>query len=71
MKKAVEDCQRAGVNVKMITGDNVFTTKAIAIECEIVKPDQDMFFSGAVIERVQFRNYTARRKNGVRWTKYV
>ncbi|KAM1734984.1 hypothetical protein ACFX11_020383 [Malus domestica] len=58
VKKAVEDCQRAGVNVKMITGDNVFTAKAIATECGILKPDQDMFFSGAVIEGVQFRNYT-------------
>ncbi|XP_050127705.1 putative calcium-transporting ATPase 13, plasma membrane-type [Malus sylvestris] len=58
VKKAVEDCQRAGVNVKMITGDNVFTAKAIATECGILKPDQDMFFSSAVIEGVQFRNYT-------------
>ncbi|KAM1316708.1 hypothetical protein PS2_019830 [Malus domestica] len=58
VKKAVEDCQRAGVNVKMITGDNVFTAKAIATECGILKPDQDMFFSSAVIEGMQFRNYT-------------
>ncbi|BFG13972.1 hypothetical protein CerSpe_002460 [Prunus speciosa] len=57
VKKAVGDCQYAGVNVKMITGDNVFTAKAIATECGILKPDQDMF-SGAVVEGVQFRNYT-------------
>ncbi|KAM1316711.1 hypothetical protein PS2_019834 [Malus domestica] len=62
VKKAVEDCQRAGVNVKMITGDNVFTAKAIATECGILKPDQDMFFSSAVIEGVQFRNYTAEER---------
>uniref|UniRef100_A0A6N2N7R6 Cation-transporting P-type ATPase C-terminal domain-containing protein n=1 Tax=Salix viminalis TaxID=40686 RepID=A0A6N2N7R6_SALVM len=31
VKKAVDDCQRAGVNIKMITGDNVFTARAIAI----------------------------------------
>ncbi|KAM1392487.1 hypothetical protein ACFX2I_020058 [Malus domestica] len=62
VKKAVEDCQRAGVNVKMITGDNVFTAKAIATECGILKPDQDMFFNGAVIEGVQFRNYTAEER---------
>uniref|UniRef100_M1DIH0 P-type Ca(2+) transporter n=1 Tax=Solanum tuberosum TaxID=4113 RepID=M1DIH0_SOLTU len=30
VKKAVEACQSAGVNIKMITGDNVFTAKAIA-----------------------------------------
>ncbi|KAL6292087.1 hypothetical protein ACE6H2_000229 [Prunus campanulata] len=57
VKEAVGDCQYAGVNVKMITGDNVFTAKAIATECGILKPDQDMF-SGAVVEGVQFRNYT-------------
>ncbi|CAL8077879.1 unnamed protein product [Prunus armeniaca] len=56
LKEAVGDCQYAGVNVKMITGDNVFTAKAIATECGILKPDQDM--SGAVVEGVQFRNYT-------------
>ncbi|XP_050125802.1 putative calcium-transporting ATPase 13, plasma membrane-type [Malus sylvestris] len=62
VKKAVEDCQRAWVNVKMIIGDNVFIAKAIAIECGILKPDQDMFFNGAVIEGVQFRNCTAEER---------
>jgi len=57
VKKAVEDCQYAGVNVKMITGDNVFTAKAIATECGILRPGQDMV-SGAVVEGVEFRNYT-------------
>ncbi|KAF2313902.1 hypothetical protein GH714_020440 [Hevea brasiliensis] len=38
VKKAVEACQHAGVNIKMITGDNVFTARAIAIECGILKP---------------------------------
>ena len=37
-KKAVEDCQHAGVNVKMITGDNVFTATDIALEGGILKP---------------------------------
>ncbi|KAL1806489.1 hypothetical protein ACET3Z_029557 [Daucus carota] len=54
--KAVQDCQHAGVHVKMITGDNVFTAKAIATECGILKIDQDM--DGAVVEGVEFRNYT-------------
>ncbi|KAF3457728.1 hypothetical protein FNV43_RR02386 [Rhamnella rubrinervis] len=57
VKKAVEDCQYAGVKIKMITGDNVFTAKAIATECGILRPDdQDM--NGAVIEGVEFRNYS-------------
>ncbi|KAK0608053.1 hypothetical protein LWI29_024821 [Acer saccharum] len=56
-KKAVEDCQHAGVNVKMITGDNVFTARAIATECGILRPNQDLS-SGAVVEGEEFRNYT-------------
>jgi Ca2+-transporting ATPase len=57
VKKAVDDCQRAGVNVKMITGDNVFTARAIAIECGILKPGAENI-SGAVVEGEEFRNYT-------------
>ncbi|PIN22072.1 Calcium transporting ATPase [Handroanthus impetiginosus] len=37
VKKAVEDCQYAGVNVKMITGDNIFTAKAIATEFDRIR----------------------------------
>lgn len=57
VKKAVEDCQYAGVNIKMITGDNVFTAKAIATECGILEPGQDTS-TGAVVEGEEFRNYT-------------
>ncbi|GKU86487.1 hypothetical protein SLEP1_g1004 [Rubroshorea leprosula] len=32
---AVHACKLAGVRIKMITGDNVFTAKAIATECGI------------------------------------
>ncbi|KAK7316248.1 hypothetical protein VNO77_35129 [Canavalia gladiata] len=56
VKTAVESCQLAGVNVKMITGDNIFTAKAIATECGILRPNQDTV--GAVIEGEEFRNYT-------------
>lgn len=61
VKKAVEDCQFAGVKVKMITGDNIFTAKAIAVECGILLPNQDIT-SGVVIEGVQFRNYTPEKR---------
>ncbi|XP_047334894.1 putative calcium-transporting ATPase 13, plasma membrane-type [Impatiens glandulifera] len=56
-KKAVEDCQMAGVNVKMITGDNLFTAIAIAIECGILRPDQHDLDT-QVVEGVTFRSYT-------------
>ncbi|XP_059293273.1 putative calcium-transporting ATPase 13, plasma membrane-type [Lycium ferocissimum] len=57
VKKAVEYCQNAGVNIKMITGDNVFTAKAIATECGILHPNQEVD-DGAVIEGEEFRNLT-------------
>uniref|UniRef100_A0A7N2LMZ4 Calcium-transporting ATPase n=1 Tax=Quercus lobata TaxID=97700 RepID=A0A7N2LMZ4_QUELO len=55
VRNAVEDCQYAGVNVKMITGDNVFTARAIATECGILRLGQDMV-NGVVIEGMEFRN---------------
>ncbi|RVW23027.1 putative calcium-transporting ATPase 13, plasma membrane-type [Vitis vinifera] len=57
VRKAVEDCQYAGVNVKMITGDNVFTARAIATECGILRPDQGID-NEAVVEGEVFRKYT-------------
>jgi len=56
-RTSVESCRAAGVNVKMITGDNVNTARAIAIECGILNPDGDLD-NEAVLEGVQFRNYS-------------
>jgi len=36
---AIAVCKAAGVRVRMITGDNLLTARAIAIECGIVNPD--------------------------------
>ncbi|KAK4596412.1 hypothetical protein RGQ29_014444 [Quercus rubra] len=54
---AVESCKATGVNVKMITGDNVHTAKAIAFECKILNPNEDLV-DEAVVEGEQFRNYS-------------
>lgn len=35
-KEAVKACRKAGVIVRMVTGDNILTAKAIAKECEIL-----------------------------------
>lgn len=35
---SVEMCHRAGVNVRMVTGDNLDTAKAIALEAGILDP---------------------------------
>ncbi|TKY62412.1 Calcium-transporting ATPase 12 [Spatholobus suberectus] len=57
VRKAVETCKLAGVSIKMITGDNVFTATAIATECGILDHDGHVN-AGEVVEGVEFRNYT-------------
>ncbi|KAK6915425.1 hypothetical protein RJ641_020542 [Dillenia turbinata] len=54
---AVRSCKDAGVNVKMITGDNLFTARAIAIECGILEA-HEVSEDEAVIEGVKFRDYS-------------
>jgi Ca2+-transporting ATPase len=49
VKEAVHACQKAGVFVRMVTGDNVVTAKAIAIKCGIYSD------GGAVMEGSEFR----------------
>merc|ERR1719233_390753 len=36
---AIEQCQHAGITVRMVTGDNMDTARAIAVKCGIIKPD--------------------------------
>ncbi|KAF3309982.1 plasma membrane calcium [Orbilia oligospora] len=46
---AVAQCQKAGITVRMVTGDNVVTAKAIATECGIYSE------GGVVMEGPDFR----------------
>ena len=48
---AVEKCEKAGIKVRMVTGDNKITAKAIAMECNIYKSSDDL-----VMEGVEFIN---------------
>ncbi|KAJ1350555.1 Plasma membrane calcium-transporting ATPase 3 [Parelaphostrongylus tenuis] len=38
---AIEKCQRAGITVRMVTGDNINTARSIATACGILKPGTD------------------------------
>nr|XP_015888090.1 calcium-transporting ATPase 12, plasma membrane-type-like [Ziziphus jujuba var. spinosa] len=59
MKEAVKECQNAGVDVKMITGDDVSLAKDIARECGILMDtDED----GAVITGEEFRGYSPNKR---------
>lgn len=50
VKEAVKTCLAAGITVRMVTGDNINTAKAIAKECGILTAD------GLAIEGPNFRN---------------
>jgi Ca2+-transporting ATPase len=50
VREAVAKCQRAGVAVKMCTGDNVLTARSIAIQCGIYSA------GGIIMEGPVFRN---------------
>ncbi|XXG95693.1 plasma membrane calcium [Hypoxylon texense] len=57
--EAVKQCQRAGVIVRMVTGDNKLTAKAIATECGILQGD------GLVMEGPEFRNLSKFQQNEI------
>ncbi|XP_026567144.1 plasma membrane calcium-transporting ATPase 3 isoform X3 [Pseudonaja textilis] len=39
--EAIHKCQRAGITVRMVTGDNINTARAIAAKCGIIQPGED------------------------------
>uniref|UniRef100_A0A158R686 Calcium-transporting ATPase n=1 Tax=Syphacia muris TaxID=451379 RepID=A0A158R686_9BILA len=39
--EAIAKCQRAGITVRMVTGDNINTARSIATSCGILKPGED------------------------------
>ena len=49
VERAVQQCQKAGIVVRMVTGDNVTTAASIARSCGILSP------SGTVMEGPRFR----------------
>ncbi|EAU38925.1 hypothetical protein ATEG_00279 [Aspergillus terreus NIH2624] len=53
--ESVKQCQRAGVFVRMVTGDNILTAKAIAQECGIFTP------GGIAIEGPKFRKLSTKQ----------
>ncbi|KAG5587931.1 hypothetical protein H5410_048365 [Solanum commersonii] len=55
-RKAVMDCQDAGVSIKIITKDDIHTARASAIDCGIIDPHNTS--TGEVIEGTTFQEYT-------------
>ncbi|TYH56513.1 hypothetical protein ES332_D08G024700v1 [Gossypium tomentosum] len=53
VKDSVQLCQKAGVKVRMVTGDNLKTARAIALECGILSSDAP---ESSLIEGKVFRS---------------
>ncbi|XP_059489577.1 plasma membrane calcium-transporting ATPase 3 isoform X4 [Neocloeon triangulifer] len=56
---AIRKCQRAGITVRMVTGDNINTARSISMKCGIVKPGDDFL----ILEGKEF-NRRIRDSNG-------
>lgn len=52
--EAVSQCQKSGVIVRMVTGDNITTARAIAMDCGILREGED----NIVMEGPKFRQLT-------------
>ncbi|KAH8283395.1 hypothetical protein KR054_008831 [Drosophila jambulina] len=56
---AIRKCQRAGITVRMVTGDNINTARSIASKCGILRPNDDFL----ILEGKEF-NRRIRDNNG-------
>ncbi|KAL4652717.1 hypothetical protein ACB092_01G251500 [Castanea dentata] len=64
VKDAVQLCQNAGIKVRMVTGDNIQTAKAIALECGILGSD-DNVTEPTLIEGRVFRDLPELRREEI------
>jgi len=53
---AIAKCQRAGVTVRMVTGDNIQTARSIAIKCGIIKPGDNFLVLDGKEFNLKIRN---------------
>ena len=63
--EAIRKCQRAGITVRMVTGDNINTARSIATKCGILKPGDDFL----ILEGKEF-NQRIRDSHGEVSTSY-
>ncbi|XP_051531530.1 plasma membrane calcium-transporting ATPase 3-like isoform X1 [Myxocyprinus asiaticus] len=54
--EAIAKCQRAGITVRMVTGDNINTARAIATKCGILQPGEDFLCMEGKDFNQQIRN---------------
>ncbi|CAN6820274.1 unnamed protein product [Brassica oleracea] len=64
VREAVRICTSAGVKVRMVTGDNLQTAKAIALECGILSSDTEAV-EPTIIEGKVFRELSEKEREQV------
>ncbi|RDX88043.1 Calcium-transporting ATPase 9, plasma membrane-type, partial [Mucuna pruriens] len=64
VKDAVKVCTDAGVKVRMVTGDNLQTAKAIALECGILASNEDAVEPN-IIEGKKFRELSEKEREDI------
>lgn len=64
---AIRKCQRAGITVRMVTGDNINTARAIATKCGILQPGDDFL----CVEGKEFNRRIRNEKGEVGHSKIV
>lgn len=57
----IRQCQEAGIVVRMVTGDNVETARAIAIKCGILNANEDFL----VLDGEEFNKRVTTKKGEV------
>lgn len=64
VRDAVDLCTSAGVKVRMVTGDNIQTAKAIALECGILHSEEEAT-EPTLIEGKVFRAYSEKAREEI------
>jgi P-type Ca2+ transporter type 2C len=62
VKKAIQDCKQAGIEVMIITGDHAITTQAVAEEINLFK-EGDLILTGDQIEKLSDKEIEKRIDN--------
>ncbi|KAL0353524.1 UNVERIFIED_CONTAM: Calcium-transporting ATPase 12, plasma membrane-type [Sesamum angustifolium] len=53
--EAIEDCRKSGIGVKLLMDDDINTARIMALNCGILRPEDDISAGGAVVEASDFR----------------
>jgi len=70
--EAIRMCKRAGIVVRMVTGDNIDTAKSIAFKCGIIGADNEEYIIMEGPEfnrRIRDRNGRVRTSLNISWNK--